>query len=299
MLFDAEEQHLMSVAVAPDGTVYAGASDKAKLYKITGPGRATVLYDFARTEVRSIAIGPKGDIYAIANELKGVQVPSRQPRGSDTSPAGPVSSPGKNKGKGTLYRFTPDGKPDRLLDNDEEHFTSLTLGDDGQPYVGTGVEGRVYTVNAEHHSALVADVDERQIGALVLKGAQKYVIGSDPIVIHAVRGVGRPRRRLDQQGLRRGPARSLRAHRLGIDRGHRGLDPHRQHQGARRDLEPLEPRPRRSGNVDSPAARFIRDPRPLRRGQERGAQRAQRLVLDRQSARDDRSDRGQGSLDQQ
>ena len=29
--FDAPEQHLMSVAVAPDGTVYAGASDKAKL----------------------------------------------------------------------------------------------------------------------------------------------------------------------------------------------------------------------------------------------------------------------------
>jgi hypothetical protein len=192
VLFDAEEQHLMSVAVAPDGTVYAGASDKAKLYKITGPGRATVLYDFARTEVRSIAIGPKGEIYAIANELKGVQIPTRQPRGSETSPAGPVGSPGKNKGKGTLFRFTPDGKPDRLLDNEEEHFTSLTLGDDGQPYVGTGVEGRVYTVDAAHHSALVADVDERQIGALVLKGAQKYVIGSDPIVVHAVRGVGGP-----------------------------------------------------------------------------------------------------------
>jgi hypothetical protein len=37
--FDAPEQHLMSVAVAPDGTVYTGASDKAKLYKVTAPGR--------------------------------------------------------------------------------------------------------------------------------------------------------------------------------------------------------------------------------------------------------------------
>lgn len=192
VVFDAEEQHLMSVAVAPDGTLYAGASDKAKLYKITGPGRATVLYDFARTEVRSIAVAPNGDVYAIANELKGVQIPSRQPRGSDTSPAGPVSSPSKTKGKGTLYRFTPDGRPDRLLDNDEEHFTALALGDDGQAYVGTGVEGRVYTIDAARHSALVADVDERQIGALVLKGAQKYVIGSDPAVIHPVRGVGGP-----------------------------------------------------------------------------------------------------------
>ncbi|HEV8551560.1 MAG TPA: hypothetical protein VGQ57_21075, partial [Polyangiaceae bacterium] len=64
--FDAEEQHLMSVAVAPDGSVLAGASDKAKLYKITAPGRASVLYDFNRTEVRAIAVGAKGDVYAIA-----------------------------------------------------------------------------------------------------------------------------------------------------------------------------------------------------------------------------------------
>jgi hypothetical protein len=257
VLFDAEEQHLMSVAVAPDGTVYAGASDKAKLYKITGPGRATVLYDFARTEVRSIAIGPKGDIYAIANELKGVQIPSRQPRGSDTSPAGPVSSPGKNKGKGTLYRFTPDGKPDRLLDNDEEHFTSLTLGDDGQPYVGTGVEGRVYTVNAEHHSALVADVDERQIGALVLKGAQKYVIGSDPIVVHAVRGVGGPDAIWTSKVFDAG----LRARFGLIDWESTGaIEVSTRTGNTKEPDETWSPWSRdlaAPGNVDSPAARFI------------------------------------------
>src|SRR6185295_20095741 len=67
--FDAEEQHLMSVAVAADGTVYAGASDKAKLYKITAAGRATVLYDFGRTEVRGIAVDAKGVVYAIANQI--------------------------------------------------------------------------------------------------------------------------------------------------------------------------------------------------------------------------------------
>jgi hypothetical protein len=110
VFFDAEEQHLMSVAVAPDGTVYAGASDKAKLYKVAGPGRATVLYDFARTEVRRIVVGPKGNVYAIANEIKGGNIPSRPGRGTDTAPAGPTSTPGKTKGKGTLYHFTPDGR---------------------------------------------------------------------------------------------------------------------------------------------------------------------------------------------
>jgi hypothetical protein len=188
--FDAEEQHLMSVAVAADGTVYAGASEKAKLYKLSGPGRASVLYDFSRTEVRGVAVDAKGAVYAIANDLKtGFTVPARPTRSQD-GVAGPSASGTKARGKGTLYRFTPDGKPERLYDNDEEHFTSLAIGDDGRPYVGTGAEGRVYTVDDARRVALVADVDERQVGALLLTGAHRFVGGSDPAVMHPVRGVG-------------------------------------------------------------------------------------------------------------
>lgn len=188
--FDAPEQQLMSVAVAPDGTVYAGASDKAKLYKITAPGRASVLYDFGRTEVRAIAVSKKGDVFAIANEIKpGSQAPSRHTEGA---PAQPTNTAPKTKGKGTLYRFSSDGTPDQLLDDTDEHYTSLALSDDGRPYVGTGVEGRVYTVDANHNSVLVADVDERQVGALVLAGRDQFVLASDPAVVHPVKGVGGP-----------------------------------------------------------------------------------------------------------
>jgi hypothetical protein len=191
--FDAEEQHLMSVAVGPDGAVYAGASDKAKLYKITGPGRATVLYDFGRTEVRGVAVGPKGDVYAIANELKtGFTVPAKPARTQEGAPAAPIAPVAKAKGKGTLYHFTPDGLPDRLYDNDDEHFTSLALGDDGRAYVGTGVEGRVYAVDRAGRVALVADTDERQVGALVLAGATRLVASSDPAVLHPLKGIGGP-----------------------------------------------------------------------------------------------------------
>ncbi|HEY4103273.1 MAG TPA: fibronectin type III domain-containing protein, partial [Polyangiaceae bacterium] len=186
--FDAPEQQLMSVAVAPDGTVYAGASDKAKLYKITAPGRASVLYDFARTEVRGIAVNKKGEVYAIANEIKpGTQAPTRRNEGT---PAQPANVANKSKGKGTLYKFSLDGSPDQLLDDTDEHYTSLVLGDDGRPYVGTGVEGRVYTVDANHNSVLVADVDERQVSALLLAGKEQFVLASDPAVVHPVKGIG-------------------------------------------------------------------------------------------------------------
>jgi DNA-binding beta-propeller fold protein YncE len=191
--FDAEEQQLMSVAVGPDGGVYAGASDKAKLYKVTAPGRATVLHDFERTEVRAIAVSPAGEVYAIANEIKsGSQIPVRQAKTPEGAPAGPVQPTTPARGKGTLYRFSKDGRPDELLDDSDEHYTSLTLGDDGRPYVGTGAEGRVYTVDKNHNSVLVADVDERQVTALLLVGQNRVIAASDPAVVHPVKGVGGP-----------------------------------------------------------------------------------------------------------
>ncbi len=189
--FDAPEQHLMSVAVAPDGTVYTGASDKAKLYKVTAPGRASVLYDFGRTEVRSIVVNQKGEVFAIANDIKSSSSAPSRSKGGD-APAQPSPAASKTKGKGTLYAFSPDGTPDQLLDDSDEHYTSLSLGDDGRPYVGTGVEGRVYTIDAGHTSVLVADADERQIGALLMAGKDRFVISSDPAVVHPVKGTGGP-----------------------------------------------------------------------------------------------------------
>ncbi|MBN1612131.1 MAG: fibronectin type III domain-containing protein [Polyangiaceae bacterium] len=190
--FDAEEQQLVSLAIAPDGSIYAGASDKAKLYHVTGPGRASVVYDFGRTEVRAIAVSKSGDVYAIANEIKsGASTPSPSKKGKDAR-AEPSGKTNPAKGKGTLYHFTPGGTPTMLLDDDKEHFVSLTLGADGKPYVGTGVEGRVYSIDEVHNAVLVADIKERQVSGLILRDGTGYVAGSDPAVLHPVRGIGGP-----------------------------------------------------------------------------------------------------------
>lgn len=188
--FDAEEDHLLSVTVGADGAVYAGSSESARLYRITGPGRATVLHDFDRTEVRGIAVGRQGEVYAIANEIKGGSSIPKRSANDGTKPAKPASSSAKTTGKGVLYRFGVDGLPEELLSDDQQHFTALTLGSDGLPYVGTGVEGQVYTVDAQRTAVLMADTEERQIGALLLDAGKSYVVGSDPAVVHPIRGLG-------------------------------------------------------------------------------------------------------------
>lgn len=188
--FDSEEPHLVSVALAEDGTVYSGSNGKALLYRITGPGRATVLHDFDADDVKAIAIAPiakGGAVYAIANKYSETFA---APKRTKITPPGPQPTKAAKPGKGTLTRFGKDGVAEEMLDDGETHFVSLALNDDGIPFVGTGAEGRVYSVDDNLVTRLVADTDERQVGVLVVAGKRRFIAGSDPAVFHEVKGVG-------------------------------------------------------------------------------------------------------------
>lgn len=179
--FDADEEHLSSVTVG-NGRVYVGGGDKARLYEVSGPGRARVLYDFGTTEVRAIRVASNGDVYAIANEIKsGRQLPKS--KDDEAKPAKNATA----RGSGQLYRFEGGQMPELLLEDSSELYVSLELDSKGRPYVGTGSEGKVYTVDATHNSVLVADVEARQVSSLLLSGAERYVVASDPAVLHPVR----------------------------------------------------------------------------------------------------------------
>ncbi len=185
--YKSDDAHVVSVAVADDGTVYAGTNGKALLYKITGPGRASVLYDFDTDDVKAIAVAPSGVVYAIANKYSETFT---SPKRNKQGPPAPQPAKAARPGKGLLMRFNKDGAAEQLLEDDDSHYASLSLGDDGQPYVGTAAEGRLYTVDDNHLERLVAKTDQRQIGAVVMSGKKHFIVGSDPVVFHEVKGVG-------------------------------------------------------------------------------------------------------------
>jgi hypothetical protein len=193
--YDSDESHLISLAIGGDGTVFAGSSGKAILYRIAAAGRATVMHDFAGDDVKAIAIGKDARMYVISNEhATPPEVPSHSSWSPNaTQPAGPAKPMQLPRpGKGTLTRFSVDGRSEQMLFNSETHFQSLALGDDGAPYVGTGDKGQIFTVDDAHTSAMVADTDERQVGAMVMSGGKKFVVTSDPMVFREVRAIGGP-----------------------------------------------------------------------------------------------------------
>ncbi|MGD0527968.1 MAG: hypothetical protein ABSE49_22735, partial [Polyangiaceae bacterium] len=192
--FKTDGPFVVALAVADDGAVYAGTGGKGLLYRITAAGHATVLYDFHGEDVHAVAIAPDHTLWAIANEgaastTETTESSSRRTTGGRTPP-GPSTIPRIKVGKGSLWHFDAQGRPERVMHHDEFHYLSLALDDKGTPYVGTGAEGRVYTADDAHRVSLVADTDERQIGALVVSGAVRFFVGSDPASFHDVLAVG-------------------------------------------------------------------------------------------------------------
>jgi len=192
--FDSDEPHLVSVAVGADGSVYTGSSGKALLYKLTGPGRATVVQDFEGDDVRSIAIVPEkrphaGSVYVTTNDYRGALRnlrPQKRAKLQATNDEQPELKPGKGK----LVRIGADGALETLLDNSDSHFVALAIDEQGLPYVGTGHDGKVITVDDHHVTRVVADTEERQAAALVIEGKSRFIASSDPVVFHEVTRAG-------------------------------------------------------------------------------------------------------------
>jgi hypothetical protein len=195
--FKTDEPFVVSLAVADDGAVFAGTSGNGLLYRITAAGRASVLYDFHGEDVHAIAVGPNRTLYAIANEgtapaTETSDAAASRRSGGGRSPAGPSAAAKPKAGKGSLWRFDAGGRPERMMHHDDFHYLSLGLDDQGRPYVGTGAEGRVYSVDDAHVVSLAADTDERQISAIGLTGRTRFVLGSDQATFRRILSVGGP-----------------------------------------------------------------------------------------------------------
>jgi hypothetical protein len=190
--YRSTETHLVSLALAENGDLYAGSSGKGQLYKITGPGRATIIGDMPGEEVKAIATGKGGVVWVISNEYGEPPEPPKRSAAAGRVPAGPSSTPKGKPGKGQLHRYDAQGLSERMMKHDDTHYMSLALDEKGAPYVGTGHEGRVYTVDDAHVVSLVADTDERQVGAVFVQGGKGFVATSDPPVFHRILGRGGP-----------------------------------------------------------------------------------------------------------
>ncbi len=153
---DTEDDHILSV-VQCDGTTYLGTSNSAVVMKVNGSPRTgprkrgsqpLVVHDFGddeedhHWEVTRLACA-SGHLFAVVNNMPD------PPRAEENKSDKQTKTNTKNlePGRGTLWWWDTNGRLERLLENDEEHFTALTTrihNESLQALVGGGHLGHVY-----------------------------------------------------------------------------------------------------------------------------------------------------------
>lgn len=204
LVLDSAHSHLLCVAIAPDGSVYAGSDGEGLVYKVAPGGKASVVYDAPQNEVRALAIAADGTVYAgTAAETggggasgrgsslfggnpmtstgtdsdngalaasRGVQKPAEVPkkegdRPRPAAPGGSASPRPVTAGDNAVYRIEPDGVVREVFRVRALIYALAVRGD--RLYAGTGPEGQLYEVREQgRESSPIARLDHGQILAL-------------------------------------------------------------------------------------------------------------------------------------
>lgn len=155
VLFRSGDQHIRSLLVAPDGTIYAGSDGAGILYRIARDGKAFALYAAPKHEITAMALDPAGNLYAAAvGDRRPPALPPLPASGQTAvsitilQPGSSLSAAGNNivPDGSEIYRIAPDGTPLRLLSLREDVVYALAFRN-GSLFAGTGNRGRVYQVD--------------------------------------------------------------------------------------------------------------------------------------------------------
>ncbi len=193
VVFDSDEPHIYSLALAADGTIYAGAGGgHAILYAVRAPGSVRSVARFAGDEIRGIVIAGN-EIFAAANEFTEPPEPPRRSFSASRQPAAGGPAPVRRPGRGSVHRVRANGTTERVYYNAESHVNALEL--DAQHgnelYAALGVNGRVIAIAPDRTSRIVLDVDEHSVLALDLTGRARLFGTGDGGAAYSL-GTGRP-----------------------------------------------------------------------------------------------------------
>jgi len=183
VFYDSDASHIMSLALADDGSLYAGTSDEALLVRLTAPGRAEVVFDFEGNEITALAV--QGTQIAVAaNNFPKPSTAAKKPDVKDDKKTEDKTEAPKDEqkpGKGQLWVVSAGSRARKLWTSEQGHITALQWSDSGSAaiYAATGKEGQIHRVELDGRSALWLDVDERQVLALDLRAPHPVFVTAD------------------------------------------------------------------------------------------------------------------------
>lgn len=202
-VWDAHDKHVVALVRDSDGTLLAGTSESAILYRVRPDGQATALQDFEAEEVRAIVRAPSG-LYVAVNDFDkatpaaAAPVPAKGTKivlstGGPPPSAGALPRAGQRKARSAVYRLEADGRIEQVFSLGDSYLTALAVAEDGAVLAASGADGHVFRIAPEGTSSqvsLVIDVPERQALALARVGGDVWVGTGDAAGVYRARVPG-------------------------------------------------------------------------------------------------------------
>ena len=185
LVYDSNETHVMTVVLDSNNNLYAGSESSGIVYKISPDKDVFVLYDAPQKEIHSLTLAQDGTLYAGATEaviyVKKATVqrdPSSQNNGRDQEERPRTPEVTKvAKEKSVVYELSTDGVVTKLWSS-SALLLSLCLQDNGSLTIGTGEDGKLYSVQTDRTSLSLAKSSESQILSLLKNGQGRILLGT-------------------------------------------------------------------------------------------------------------------------
>jgi sugar lactone lactonase YvrE len=183
VLYSTKATHVITLGFERNGQLLAGTEGPGRLFRVDGSGKAFLLLDSTFQEIRSIRADQQGNLYlaALSGRTSG-GASSSPPAASDTtapaarepiptvttevtaiavvdgggpSPASsePPARDERRGGRGAIYRISPDGLWDILWESGEDSPYDLMFDPTGALIVGTGRNGKLYSLRGDPTTA--------------------------------------------------------------------------------------------------------------------------------------------------
>jgi hypothetical protein len=188
-----KQRNLMCVAVDADGNTYAGAEPDGYIYRLPREGKATVIYDAEESEVHSLVVSPQGVLYAATAQGRAEARPEQTPQSAPAGPEGPGRAAGDSSQAGavpapasaqalpsapnSVYRIVPGQGAMRVLHFDRMGVLSLGLVGN-RLLVGTGPGGRIFALDEDGISRMLAQVDSPHVTAICVLPDGNAIVGA-------------------------------------------------------------------------------------------------------------------------
>ncbi len=161
LLFRTADQHIRSLLLAGDGTLWAGSDGEGVIYRFSTKdvgAKPVAAYAATKREITALAIDPAGDVFAAGVGNKGPVSAAGLPPLPVTGSVGvsvtfvSPGSAGAAAGNSVvpdgseIYRIAADGTPSRVLSLHDDVVYALAFRN-GQIFAASGNRGRIYMVD--------------------------------------------------------------------------------------------------------------------------------------------------------